>query len=103
MTTSSYMELSALMFVILNSDKSSETNFFTDSQYVVNSYNLWLENWINKTNFKGISHSKEWRMIYKFKGSNFKVNWVKGHNKIVYNELAHWLAFNKVVSNRDIA
>ena len=90
------------MFTITDLSKF-EVKFFTDSQYVVNSYNSWLENWVSKTNFKGIRYHKEWLEIYKLKRDNFKVNWVKGHNRIAYNELVHWLAFNRVVSNRDIA
>ncbi len=91
LTTSSYMELSTLSKTI-GKFKRDSVNFYTDSKYVVDSYNTWLHGWVHRTNFKGIKYQKEWKAIYDSQRDDFKVSWVKGHNNVAYNELVNWLA-----------
>lgn len=103
-TTSNRMELSAVLWVIENSYIENML-VLSDSQYVVNGFNVWLPNW-KKKNWK-TAHGKEvlnqdlWRSLDLVSiGKFFTLKWIRGHNNNFYNEEVDRLAKNKITNCR---
>lgn len=58
----------------------------SDSTYVVNAINKWLNNWIKK-DFKEIKNIDLWKeYIYVSSTHNIKAIWIKGHSGHIQNE-----------------
>ena len=96
-TTNNKMELSAVISGIekikeLNIN-TNDINIYTDSQYVVNAFNMhWIDSWI-KNDFRRnkkdeVKNIDLWeRLITLLKNFNYSFIWVKGHSGNKYNEL----------------
>jgi ribonuclease HI len=63
----------------------------TDSRYCYMGYNNWLKSW-KKKNYQGRKNQDLWEKIDLLRSELLKVEWVRGHNGDVYNELADELA-----------
>jgi ribonuclease HI len=63
----------------------------TDSKYCYMGYNSWVKKWI-KEDFKKRSNRDLWEKIDKFRSEFLRVEWVKGHDGDIYNEMADELA-----------
>lgn len=99
--SNNYAEISALLMV-LDWITSNEYSFksvliYTDSAYVVNGVNQWLEKW-EESDFKNISSPSRWKSIssklkiLRGKGIKVQVEWIKGHKGHLGNELADSIA-----------
>lgn len=99
-TTNNRMELMGVLKALEALKKPCKVNLYTDSQYIVNSFNKgWLDNWI-KNNWKRGKNKKEevknvdlWRRIMDaMKNHEVNFNWVKGHASHPQNERCDFLA-----------
>lgn len=103
-TTNNRMELKAAIEALSSLKSKSDVVIFTDSKYLMQGINSWIENW--KTNNWLTSNKKEvknidlWKDIDKY--NNFHTvewNWVKGHSGDLGNDTADELA-NLAISNK---
>ena len=101
-TTSNRMELLGVLWVIKNCNFDNLI-IYSDSQYVVNGFNIWRHNWIKK-NWKTASNQDVlnldiWLDLNKYSvNKNIKLEWVRGHNDNYYNDLVDKLARKTVLS-----
>lgn len=123
-STNNREELKAIIDAIEYSNKSIENFFviYSDSSYCVKSINEWIPNWVTK-NWKNSQKKtvenkdlmeKLYNLIYDKtlnqikKNLNYRVEWIKGHNNIIGNELADALAtkdslkFKKIIKENNI-
>ena len=78
-TTNNRMELRGVIEGIKALKEPCEIEVFSDSSYVVNAINTWLESWV-KRNFKKVKNPDLWREYLEVSQShNVKAFWVKGH------------------------
>lgn len=99
-TTNNRMELKAILRAVelFGTKKEPYITVYSDSQYCVNTYNIWALSWKEKGWIKSDgSVPKNLDLIKAFfalkeKGYNLNLKWVKGHEKNLYNELADALA-----------
>ncbi len=95
LTTNNRMELLAVIKALQSlTKKNIPLTIFTDSKYVVDSFEKrWLHNWI-KTDFKGGKKNKDlWLEFYKLsKNFTIRFQWVKGHADNPYNNRCDELA-----------
>jgi ribonuclease HI len=96
-TTNNRMELIAVIEGIKSIDRNTKIEITTDSKYVKNGINQWIDNWkINdwKTSAKKPVKNKElWQELDKLvQNYSIKWTWVKGHSGHPDNERADQLA-----------
>jgi len=92
-TTISVMEMTALkesLIYLLHHHPDDEITIYSDSQFVVNSYNEYLLNWINNgwktSSGKEVSHKEIWMDIEEMsRYLPFRLEWVKAHDVNQYN------------------
>ena len=85
-TTNNRMELMALLQSLRILKEPCEIDLYTDSQYVVQGINEWLEGWMKK-NFREVKNPDLWReYVGLSKPHNIKAYWVKGHGGNAMNE-----------------
>ena len=96
-TTNNRMELKAAIEALSQLKSKSEVVIFTDSKYLMEGINSWIENW--KTNNWRTSNKKEvknidlWKDIDKYNNYHaIEWNWVKGHSGDIGNDTADELA-----------
>lgn len=95
-TTNSRCELQA--FIEGLKVANAGDTLYSDSRYVVNGYNEWLEKWVangwRRSNKKRVESVDLWMEIKQMKRSleSVKVVWVKGHSEDMGNQLADNLA-----------
>lgn len=106
-TTNNRMELMAVLKGLEAIKKPCKIKIYTDSQYIVNSFNKgWLNNWI-LNNWKRGKNKKEpvknedlWKKILKAKElHSVEFIWVKGHDGHPQNERCDYLATNAADSS----
>lgn len=84
-STSNRMEMTAFLTALKFTEKP--VTIYTDSNYVVQGYNLWMNNWV-KNGWKNakndsVKNCDLWLQIYDLKdkiGDRVTVKWTKGHN-----------------------
>lgn len=65
---------------------------YSDSQYVVNGFNVWSKSWELKE-WKNVKNAKLWKNLKALaEGLNINFHWVRGHNGNKYNERCDVLA-----------
>lgn len=85
-TTNNKMELKAVIMGIKALKEPYEIEIYTDSSYVANAINSWLENWIKK-DFKKVQNPQLWKEYLKVsKMHKIKAFWIKGHSGHLQNE-----------------
>jgi ribonuclease HI len=90
--TNNQMELKAVIEGLKLLKEPCSVTVVTDSSYVANAINSWLENWIKK-DFKGVKNINLWReYIEVSKIHKVKAKWVRGHSGHKENELCDKLA-----------
>lgn len=96
-TTNNQMELQGAISALNALKEPCEVELFTDSSYVVNGINAWLEKW-QKNGFKGsdkkpIKNLELWRQLASLLSAHkVKAIWVKGHAGHEENELCDKMA-----------
>ena len=92
MTTNNRMELMAVIEGLKALKEPCDVTIYSDSSYVVNGINEWLEGWV-KRNFKKVKNPELWRVYIEVaKPHKIKAIWVKGHNGHPENERCDELA-----------
>lgn len=85
-TTNNQMELTAAIMGIKALKEPCKVELFTDSSYVANAINSWLENWVKK-DFKKVQNVPLWKEYLKASlDHDVRAFWVKGHNGHPQNE-----------------
>jgi len=92
-TTSNVAEITAIRNALRDiKRKNIPIILSSDSQYCVNSLNLWIPKWKNK-NWKtstgdSVKNKLLWEELWELKQSfsNLKITWIKGHNGNKNNE-----------------
>lgn len=91
-TTNNQMELKGVIEGLKLLKEPCEVHIYTDSSYVVNAINSWLQNWIKK-DFKDKKNVSLWKEYIKVSNSHdIKAFWVKGHNGHKENEICDKIA-----------
>jgi len=92
-TTNNRMELKAVIEGLKHLTPGYEVEVVSDSQYVVNGMNEWVDNW-EKKNFDGVKNPDLWQeyLEVRSKHENIQATWVKGHNGHPENERCDQLA-----------
>ena len=102
-TTNNRMELTAVIKAIKFFKNSKFLRIYTDSKYVQNGINDWIENWkLNgwrTSSKKPVANQDLWMELDQIKNSKIiEWRWVKGHSGNPGNEKADFLANKGVVS-----
>ena len=102
LTTNNRMELIAVIEGIKSIEKNANIEITTDSKYVKNGINLWIDNWKKndwKTSSKKPVKNKElWLDLDKLvQNYNIEWKWVKGHSGHPGNEKADQLANDAIL------
>jgi len=93
-TTNNQMELKAVIEGLKLLKEPCKVEVVTDSSYVANAINEWLDNWIKK-DFKKVKNSELWREFLEVsKNHDIKATWVRGHSGHKMNERCDYLAVN---------
>ncbi|HIR92996.1 MAG TPA: ribonuclease HI [Candidatus Mediterraneibacter colneyensis] len=96
-TTHNRMELRAVIKALEMLEGSCEVELYSDSKYVVDNANNYLETWIKrgwkKADNKPVENTDLWKRFVEVKSlHSVSLNWVKGHNKNPLNERCDKLA-----------
>lgn len=92
------MEVQAILMLYPYLPKDVPVTVYTDSQYVKNTLNTWLEGWIRrgwkKAGGKPPEHVDLWKQIWQYKQDypNVRVEWIKAHAGHEFNDRADYLA-----------
>jgi ribonuclease HI len=91
-TTNNRMELKAVIEGLKALKEPCEVDLYSDSTYVINAIDKWLEGWVKK-DFKNIKNPDLWREFLEV-SSPHKINvfWVKAHNGHRENEICDKIA-----------
>lgn len=85
-STNNRMELKAVIEGLKTLKESYEVTIISDSKYVVDGINLYIERWADK-DFKKVKNRDLWREYFDIKsGHRVKAQWVKSHSGHVINE-----------------
>lgn len=96
--TNNQMELKAVIMGLEAIKEPCEIEIYTDSTYVANGINSWLEGWIKK-DFKKIMNVDLWKKyLQASKIHKIKAFWIKGHNKHPQNEKCDQMAKKAAVN-----
>ena len=89
-TTNNKMELQGPIEALNSLNTPCNVTIFSDSQYVVNGANTWVNNWM-KNGWKtksgsAVKNQDEWKaLVSAMQPHNVKFQWVKGHSDNEYN------------------
>ena len=104
MTTNNRMELTAVIKSLEDFEDSKEMNIFTDSKYVMEGINSWMQNW-KKNNWitakkKPVKNKDLWKKLdILCSYHRLKWTWIKGHSGNPGNERADYLATSAIEAN----
>lgn len=100
-STNNEMELRAVLYYVLKFKHISNKVIYTDSKYVVNSFNKYMFVWA-KEGFlsKPLYYKSYWKILYTYRYST-KVKWIKGHNRCTGNVLCDKICF-KIYNRRNL-
>ena len=96
-TTNNQMELVAAIEGLLTLKESCKVDLFTDSKYVMDGINQWIQNW-KKNNWqtaakKDVKNKELWQQLDELTSFHqVQWYWVKGHSGDIGNETADLLA-----------
>ncbi|MGG7048956.1 MULTISPECIES: ribonuclease HI [unclassified Campylobacter] len=91
-TTNNQMELRAVIEGLKALKEPCNVKLYTDSSYVANSINDWLDGWVKK-NFKNVKNVDLWQEYIQIsKPHKVRANWLKAHNGHPQNERCDELA-----------
>ena len=85
-TTNNRMELKGVIEGLKLLKEPCRVEVITDSSYVANAINRWLEGWIKK-DFKKVKNPELWKEYIEVSTPhNVHATWVRGHNGHIENE-----------------
>lgn len=91
-TTNNQMEIRAVIEGLKALREPCEVKLYTDSSYVANAINLWLDGWVKK-GFKNVKNIPLWQEFLQVsKPHKITATWVKAHNGHPQNERCDTLA-----------
>lgn len=94
-TTNNRMELQGVIEGLKRIKEPCEVTVISDSSYVVNAINSWLEGWIKK-GFKKVKNVDLWEAYMEAsKPHHINAIWVRGHDGHEENERCDKLAYNE--------
>ena len=101
-TTNNIMEITAVLEAVKLLKEKCEVKVYSDSAYVVNTFNQgWIENW-KKNNWKTankepVKNKELWKELYDLvQKHNIKFIKVKGHSDNEFNNRCDFLATNAI-------
>lgn len=101
LTTNNQMELTAVLKALKTLKEPCKIKLFTDSSYVANSINLWLDGWVKK-NFKNVKNVELWKEYLSLsKPHQITAFWVKAHAGHKENEECDDMARNAALKLKD--
>ena len=101
-TTNNRMELQAVIEGLKAIKEPCKVEIISDSKYVCESINSWLQNWIKK-DFKNVKNTDLWRLYLEVsKNHHIKAIWVKGHNGHAENEQCDKIARKEALKLKGI-
>lgn len=97
LTTNNRMELLAVIHGLEALKSSSIVDVYSDSQYVLNGLNEWLDNWKRRgwktAAKKPVKNEDLWRELDELRAKHdLRYHWIRGHNEHPENERADQLA-----------
>ena len=105
-TTNNRMELLGVIEPLESLKEVCEVHIVTDSQYVANAINQgWIKNWVKNgwktAGKKPVKNQDLWnRFIKMINNHNITIEWVKGHDGHIKNEICDSLAINAISSSK---
>ena len=101
-TTNNRMELRGVIEGLKLIKEPCDITVISDSSYVINAINSWLDGWIKK-DFKKVKNVDLWReYIEVSKPHNIKGVWIRGHNGHELNEHCDRVANNEAQRQREL-
>lgn len=96
-TTNSRMEIQAVLEGLKYLQEPTEVTIISDSKYVVETINSWLDNWISKGILDTKANVDQWKQFIELRKIH-KVNaiHIRGHRGIYYNEICDKLATDAI-------
>jgi ribonuclease HI len=96
-TTNNRMELQAVIEGLSALSKPSSVDLYSDSQYVLNGLNEWIESWKRRgwktADKKPVKNQDLWERLDELKTTHtLRFHWVRGHNEHPENERCDALA-----------
>ena len=91
-TTNNRMEMTAAIEAIRSCERDEKLRIYTDSQYLKNGINIWIENWKRNGRLNGgpkeVKNADLWRALdAEATGRDIEWLWTKAHSGDTYNEL----------------
>jgi ribonuclease HI len=100
-TTNNRMELRGVIEGLKLIKEPCDITVISDSSYVVNAINSWLEGWV-KRGFKKVKNVDLWEEYLEFaKPHNITGVWVRGHNGHEQNERCDVLAYDEAQRQKE--
>ena len=100
-TTNNKMELTACIEGLKALKEPCDVEIVSDSKYVCEAINSWLENWIKK-DFKNVKNKELWlSYIQTSKLHKIQAKWIKGHNGHIENERCDKIAKEEALILKD--
>ncbi len=101
-TTNNRMELRGVIEGLKFMKEPCDITVISDSSYVINAINTWLEGWVKK-NFKKVKNVDLWKEYLEVsKEHNITGVWVRGHDGHEQNERCDKLAFNEAQRQKEL-
>lgn len=93
-TTNSRMEIKAVLEALKTVKEPSEIIIVSDSSYVCNTINEWLDKWIDKGILETKSNTDQWKEYIRLRNlhKSVKAVHIRGHRGDYYNEICDRLA-----------
>lgn len=100
-TTNNQMELKAVIEGLKALKEPCKVKLFTDSIYVANGINIWLDGWVKK-GFKNLKNVELWKELLKLlKIHQVSAIWIKAHNGHEQNEQCDKLAKDEAIRRKN--
>ena len=100
-TTNNRMELKAVIEALKALKEPCEIELFSDSTYVLNGIDKWLDDWI-KRDFKNVKNVDLWKEFIKFsKHHKININWIRGHSGHKENEICDKIAKKEALKRKE--
>lgn len=96
-TTNSRMEIQAVIEGLKYLTEPSDVTIISDSKYVCETINTWLDGWINKGILDDKANVDQWKQFIELRKIHKVVaKHIRGHHGIYFNEICDKLATNAI-------